>query len=88
MMLKTAAQERNKRLKKMARDAITQYNADMAAGGEPLFPSWTLELLGMIADYDRMVATLVKQRLHLVDIVDFESKMVTPTVVQIRAVAS
>jgi len=87
-MLNTAAQERAKRLEKMARAAITQYNADMAAGSEPLFPDWALELIGLIADYEKMVATLSRQRLHLVDCCDFETEETKSTVVQITRAAS
>ncbi len=66
-----AAQERNSSLERMARAAITQYNADMSKGGEPLFPDWALELLGLIADYDKIVGTMAKQRMEVVSVVDF-----------------
>lgn len=82
MMLKTAMQERNKRLEKMARDAITQYNADMAAGSEPLFPDWTLELLGLISAYDEMVRVLAAHRVQVVDFQDLETRAVRTSIMQ------
>lgn len=82
MMLNTAAQERAKRLEKMARAAIKHYNDEMAKGGEPLFPDWALELVGLIADYDRMLATLNKRHLHMVNVVDFESGKCTASVIE------
>jgi hypothetical protein len=45
MNIINAAQERNKRLSEMARAAIAQYNVDMAAGGEPVYPDWAIDLL-------------------------------------------
>ena len=71
MMTNTAAKARTQRLEKMAREAIGLYNEEMAGGGEPLFPDWALELLGLIADYDKMVCTMAKQRLEVVSVVDF-----------------
>lgn len=84
MMTSTARQERTKGLEKMARAAIKQYNDDMTAGGEPLFPDWALQLLGLIADYDRMVMTMARQRFDVVDAVDFETNTKHCSVVQIR----
>lgn len=54
-MLKTAMQERNKRLKKMANDALSQYNKDMAKGGEPTYPDWAMDILGLIKEHDAEV---------------------------------
>lgn len=82
MMLSTAAKVRADRLEKVARAAINQYNADMAKGGEPLFPDWALDLVGLIADYDRMLATLEKQRLTMVNVVDFNNGKCSASVVQ------
>ncbi len=75
MMTSTARQERTKGLEKLARAAIKQYNDDMGKGGEPLFPDWALQLLGLIADYESVVLTLEKQRFRVVDVVDFETNM-------------
>ena len=83
-----AAQERNKSLERMARAAITQYNDDMAAGGEPLYPDWALELLGLIHDYDRVLDQLARQRLEMVSVVDFESCQRSTRVVQLKRVMS
>ena len=83
-----AAQERNKSLERMARAAITQYNAEMSAGGEPLYPDWALELLGLIHDYDRVLVTLERQRLGMVSVVDFESCQRSTRVVQLKRAAS
>lgn len=87
-MTDTAIKARAKRLEKMARDAIAQYNDEVAGGGEPLFPAWTRDVLGFIADYDQMVSTLARQRLHLVDCRDFEKNTTKSSVVQIQRVAS
>lgn len=84
-MIRTAAKLRADRLEKMARTAITQYNADMAAGSEPLYPDWALELLGLISDYDCMMRTLERQRLNMVSVVDFESSQRSTRIVQLRA---
>lgn len=86
-MLSTATKQRADRLEKMARAAIAQYNEEMAGGGEPLFPDWALEMIGLIADYDRMIKTLAQQRLHIVEAVDFETNARSASVVQIRAVS-
>lgn len=64
MMTKTAARHRADKLEKMARDAIAQYNDETAKGGEPLFPDWALQLLGLISDYDRMAFALAKHRME------------------------
>lgn len=82
MMINTAAKIRADRLEKLARDAIKQYNADIARGGEPLFPDWALELVGLIADYDRMLSTLDRQRMHMVNVVDFDSGKCSASVIQ------
>lgn len=84
MMISTAAKQRADKLEKLARAAVTQYNNDMAKGSEPLFPDWALDLLGLIADYDRMLHTLNKQRLQMVNVVDFESGLRSASVVQIQ----
>ncbi len=82
MMINTAAKLRADRLEKMARAAIKQYNDDMAKGCEPLFPDWALELVGLIADYDRMLHTIDKQRMQLVNVVDFETGKCSASVIQ------
>lgn len=64
MMTKTAARHRADRLEKMARDAIAQYNDEFSKGGEPLFPDWALQLLGLISDFDRMAFDLAKHRME------------------------
>lgn len=64
MMTKTAARHRADRLEKMARDAIAQYNEETAKGGEPLYPDWALQLLGLISDFDRMAFDLAKHRME------------------------
>jgi len=72
-MLNTAAKQRADKLEKVARAAIKQYNDDMAKGGEPPFPDWALDLCGLIADYDRMLVTLARQSMAMVNVVDFEN---------------
>jgi hypothetical protein len=64
MMTKTAARHRADKLEKMARDAIAQYNDEFSKGGEPLYPDWALQLLGLISDYDRMAFDLAKHRME------------------------
>lgn len=86
MMISTAAKQRADKLEKLARAAITQYNKDMAAGSEPLFPDWALDLIGLITDYDRMLVTLAQQRLTMVNVVDFNNGKCSASVV--RQVAS
>lgn len=88
MMTSTASKLRADRLEKMARAAITQYNKEVADGGEPMFPDWALELIGLISDYERIVSTLAKQRLHLVDSIDFDTSTMRASVVQIQARAA
>ncbi len=56
MNIMTTAQERNKRLSEMARAAIAQYNADMAAGGEPVYPEWAIDLLWLTKSANLSVA--------------------------------
>ncbi|MES2320157.1 MAG: hypothetical protein V4631_21990 [Pseudomonadota bacterium] len=82
MTMKTAAKERAGRMEKLARDAIKQYNDDMAKGGDPVFPDWSLELLGLLADYDRLLATMANQRLQPVNVVDFETGKCSASIVQ------
>lgn len=88
MMLSNAAKQRTDRLEKMARAAITQYNVEIAKGSEPLFPDWALELIGMIEDHERVLATLARQQLHLVHCRDFETNTTKSSVVQIQRAAS
>lgn len=84
MRLSTAAQARSKRMEKMARDAITQYNTDMAKGGEPLFPDWALDLLALLDSYDRLVLALTSTNMHPVSAVDFETGAVRASIVQVH----
>lgn len=81
-MITTAQKQRSDRLGKLAQEAVQQYNDDLAKGGEPVFPDWVLDLAGLIADYDRLVATMAKQRLHPVNVVDFESGKCSASIVQ------
>lgn len=87
MMSMSAAKQRADRLEKMARAAITQYNKDTAAGGEPLFPDWALDLIGLISDFDKIIWTLEKQEFGIFDTVDFETNAKNSTVVQIHRAA-
>lgn len=82
MMTNTAKQLRAARLEKLARDAIKQYNDDMAKGGEPLFPDWALDLLALLDDHDRLLATMAKQRLYPVNVVDFETGAASTSIIQ------
>jgi len=86
MMTSTAAKQRADKLEKMARTAIKQYNDDMAKGGEPLFPDWALDMLGFLDDHDRLVATMARQRMHAVDVIDFETNDVRSSIVQVHRV--
>lgn len=88
MMINSAAKQRADKLGKMARAAIVDYNKEVAGGGEPLFPDWTLELIGLIADYDRMLGTLAKQHLQLVTAWDFETGLRSASVVRMNRAAS
>lgn len=81
-MTTTAKKMRADRLEKLARNAIKQYNDDMAKGGEPMFPDWSLELLGLLDDYDRLLATMATQRLHPVNVVDFETGKTSASIIQ------
>ena len=58
MTIKRAVQTKAQRLEKLARDAITQYNKDMAAGSEPAFPDWTVDILSMLDTQDKLTAAL------------------------------
>lgn len=49
------------RLEKLARDAVTQYNKDLAGGGEPVFPDWAVDLLALLDFQD--TALLLMRRL-------------------------
>lgn len=84
MRTSTAEQARSKRMEKLARDAITQYNKDTAAGSEPLFPDWALDLLALLDSYDRMVLALTKTRMHPVTCVDFETGIKRDSIVQVH----
>jgi hypothetical protein len=88
MRLSTAAQARSKRMEKMARDAITQYNKDVAAGGEPLFPDWALDLLALLDSYDRLVRALTSTNMHPVNAIDFETGVVRDSIVRVDRAAS
>ena len=88
MRLSTAAQARSKRMEKMARDAINEYNKGAAAGTDPLFPDWALDLLGFIDSYDRLVAALEGTRMNPVVAVDFETRAVRDSIVQVHQAAS
>lgn len=87
MMLNNAEKARTDRLNKMAREAINQYNADMAKGGEPLFPDWALDLLGLLDEQDRMLKTLERQKMRIVSTWDFETGERNSKVVQLQQVA-
>ena len=39
--------ERIERLRALAEDARKQYNSDLAAGGEPVYPAWVDDLLAV-----------------------------------------
>lgn len=46
------------RLEQHAKDAIAQYNKDVAGGGEPVFPDWALDLLMVLDRCDKLAAAL------------------------------
>lgn len=73
MMTNSAAKVRTDRLEKVARAAINQYNDDMAKGTEPLFPDWALDLLGLLDDHQRMLKTLDRQNMQIVNAWDFDT---------------
>jgi len=81
MPMSEEAQDRSKRLKKMAVDAMTQYSADLAAGGEPVCPSWPMELLSLVADYDRILHTIGRQNMQMVNVVDLNNGKCTASVI-------
>lgn len=58
MTFRTAEEAKVQRLEKVARDAIAQYNKDLEAGGEPVFPDWAMDLLSFLATNDKLVADL------------------------------
>lgn len=70
-IISIAAKTRAERLRKMAHDAIKQYNEDSAKGGEPAFPDWALEMLGVLTDYERMADALAHQHMAVVKVIDF-----------------
>ena len=39
--------ERIERLRALAEEARKQYNADLAAGGEPVYPAWADDMLAV-----------------------------------------
>lgn len=44
---------RNARLQAMASEAIDQYNAEVAGGGEPQFPQWARDVLDMLDELSK-----------------------------------
>ncbi len=87
-MLNTAAKQRADKLEKMARAAMMQYNMDLAKGSEPLFPDWAMDLLGLLADYEKIVGAMDQQRLEVVRVIDFTNGKRSLSVVQNLRVAS
>lgn len=51
-------QTKSARLEQHAKDAIAQYNKEVAGGGEPLFPDWALDLLLVLDMNDKLAACL------------------------------
>ncbi|WAL81508.1 hypothetical protein OYT13_16855 [Pandoraea sp. XJJ-1] len=42
-------------IKQMALDAIAQYNAETAAGGEPVYPAWADQVIGLVNAADAAI---------------------------------
>lgn len=51
-----------RRLNVLAIETISEYNQELARGGEPVFPSWTEDLLKLIEAHDYAVQTAVAVR--------------------------
>jgi hypothetical protein len=58
MMFNSTAQAKIDSLQRQATEAIQQYNKDVAAGGEPAFPDWAIDLLALLDSNERMVIAL------------------------------
>jgi hypothetical protein len=58
----TAIKEAIRRLNMLAIETISQYNQDLARGGDPVFPSWTEDLLKLIKSHEYAVQTSVTVR--------------------------
>jgi hypothetical protein len=46
-------------LEKQAKEAIEQYNKDVAAGGEPPFPDWARDLLALLESHQKLARLAV-----------------------------
>lgn len=46
------------RVRKLATDAIQQYSDDVFAGGEPVFPDWTRDVLAVCDEHEAMAEAL------------------------------
>ena len=46
------------RLEAQAKEAIKQYNDEVAGGAEPLFPDWALDMLAVLDQRDKLAGAL------------------------------
>lgn len=50
--------KRTELLSDLARQALSQYDADVKAGGEPIYPLWARELLEVLDERAQLVTAL------------------------------
>jgi UDP-galactopyranose mutase len=50
--------KRTELLSDLARQALAQYDADLKAGGEPIYPLWAKELQAVLKSHELMAETL------------------------------
>lgn len=50
------------RVRKLATDAVQQYSNDVFAGGEPVFPEWTRDVLAVCDEHEAMTKALRNRR--------------------------
>jgi hypothetical protein len=50
--------KRTELLSDLARQALAQYDADLKAGGEPVYPLWATELLAVLGERELLVDVL------------------------------
>ena len=50
--------KRTELLSSVARQALEQYNADLASGSEPVYPQWAKDLQLLLSAYEQMASAL------------------------------
>jgi hypothetical protein len=50
--------KRTELLSDIARQALDQYNNDLKAGGEPIYPQWARELQKLVTSHNKLIETL------------------------------